>query len=257
MIELVDTHVHFHFPDYDSDRDEVIHHAQEAGVRYFVNVGTNLETSEKSLELAKRRPEFFATAGVHPHDAKDASEDELKAIRKLIDEKRMVAIGEVGLDFFRNLSPEDIQIKIFERFLQMHVDTGKPLVIHCRDAYAKMAEVLKHFRQGAFQGVMHCFSSDKETMFRFLDLGFHISFAGPLTYKKNDVLREACRTCPKESLLLETDAPFLPPESFRGKRNESSYLVHTAEMAAKTRVVPLEELCEQTTRNAIRLFGLC
>ena len=257
MIELVDTHVHFHFPDFDQDRDETIARARQEGVRYFLNVGTDPESSLKSLDLAKTHSNFFATAGIHPHDAKDATSQDMKSIQKMLSEKKMVAIGEVGLDFYRHLSPEDIQIKVFEQFLQMHQETGKPLVIHCRDAYERMLEVLKHFKREAYQGVMHCYSSTKEMMFRFLDLGFHISFAGPLTYKKNDPLREACRACPKDMLLLETDAPFLPPENFRGKRNESSYLIHTAKKAAETRAVTLDDLCIDTTHNAVKLFHLC
>lgn len=257
MIELVDTHVHFHFPDFDEEREGIIDVAREEGVRYFINVGTDLETSRKSLELAKLYGDFFATAGIHPHDAKDSTETGLKKIQELLLEERMVGIGEVGLDFYRHHSPEEIQIKVFEQFLQIQKEIGKPLVIHCRDAYEKMLEVLKHFKQDSYQGVMHCYSSTKDVMFRFLDLGFHISFAGPLTYKKNDALREACKACPKDRLLFETDAPFLPPENFRGKRNESSYIVHTAKKAAEIRGMPLEELCFQTTQNARALFKLC
>lgn len=256
MVSWVDTHVHWYFPDFQEDLETCLKQAQAAGVQRFINVGTDIETSRASLKLAEQYPFIWASAGVHPHDAEKATPEELKQIAELLNHPRMVAIGEVGLDFFRQHSGREAQLQIFEHFLTLQTQIKKPLIIHCRDAYEEMLEVLKSFGQKTYSGVMHCFSSNARIMEKFVDFGFHISFAGPLTYKKNDELREACRLCPEERLLLETDAPFLPPEGYRGKRNESSYMAITASTAAEVRKVSLEALSDQTTRNACQLFKL-
>lgn len=254
-MSFVDTHVHLHFPDYKEDQAGVIDRARQAGVEYFVNVGTDVSSSRASLELAQSHPFIYASAGVHPHDVKDADEDVLSEIEEILKHPRVVAIGEVGLDFYRDLSPRDKQEEVFSRFIKLHQKIKKPLIVHCRDAYKEMAAMIK--AQGPATGVMHCFSSDAAFMKEFVDLGFYISFAGPLTYKKNDILREACRLCPQDRLLLETDAPFLPPQSMRGKRNETAYMLETAAVAAELHGVSVEKIGEITTANAKRLFGLC
>ncbi len=254
---FVDTHVHLHFPDFDSDRAEVMKRAQSAGADCFINVGTDLESSKASIQLAEAHSNVYATVGVHPHDAKDATPQSLKAITELARHPRVVAIGEVGLDYFRDHSPRETQKEIFRFFLKLHREVGKALVIHCRDAYQDLADFLITEMKPPFRGVMHCFSSDTDTMKRFLDLGFYISFAGPLTYKKNDGLRDACRTCPLDRLLLETDAPFLPPQSLRGKRNESAFLLETAKVASDLLGITLKTLGERTRANAETLFRLC
>lgn len=257
MTGFIDTHSHFHFPDFDEDRQEVIRRAQDSGVCAFINVGTDIASSKASCELAETYDFIWASAGVHPHDAKAADSQTFAEIEKMLEHPRMVAIGEVGLDFFRDHSPQDVQIEVFRRFRDMHIKTGKPLIIHCRDAYEKLIEVLSENGKTDYLGVIHCFSSGPETMQKLVALGFHISFAGPLTYKKNDELRRACSLCPKERLLLETDAPFLPPQSMRGKRNESGYLVETARIMAELHQLSLDELASLTTQNAQELFGLC
>lgn len=253
---FVDSHVHLHFPDFDTDRSDVIERAREAGIHSFINIGTDAEGSRQSLDLAKTYPFIWATAGIHPHDAHLATEEDFTRIQKILDDPRTMAIGEVGLDFFRGHSPRERQSAVFRRFLAMHRRIQKPLVIHCRDAYREMEEILKHDLKPPLHGVMHCFSSDKETMFRFLDLGFYISFAGPLTYKKNDSLREACTACPSDRMLFETDAPFLPPQSIRGKRNESMNLLETAGTASRLHGVSMEQMGEITSANSRRLFKI-
>lgn len=252
---FTDTHVHFHFEDFESDREEAIQRARDAGVRLFINVGTDETSSRLSIELARRYPDFFAAAGIHPHDAKDAAPEKLRLFEDLLKEEKVVGIGEVGLDFYRDHSPHDVQKEVLLFFIAKHFETGKPLIIHCRDAYPELIEILK--KQGSrYTGIIHCFSSDAEIMAELTGLGFCISFAGPLTYKKNDVLREACRQCPSDRLLLETDAPFLPPQSKRGKRNESSYLLETAQTAAEVRGITMRDLAMLTTANARRVFNL-
>ncbi len=255
-MSFVDTHVHLHFPDYKDDREAVIERSRESGVEFFINVGTDVKSSEESVKLAHQHPFVYASAGIHPHDAGEAHDEDFPAIERLLHESKVVAIGEVGLDFFRNLSPPEAQKKVLNRFFDLHRKTKKPLILHIREAHREMKEQIRSELGSSGKGVLHCFSSDKETMKEFLDLGFYISFAGPLTYKKNDALREAFGACPADRLLLETDAPFLPPQSKRGKRNESSYLLETAEIGAGIRKTSLEELGRITTENAKRLFSL-
>ena len=250
-----DTHVHFDFPEYDQDRSQTIESARQAGVGLFINVGTDVEGSKKSLQLAEQYPDFYASAGIHPHDAQHADAKRLQEIETILQHPRMVAIGEVGLDFFREHSPREKQIEVFRHFLKLHHKIKKPMIIHCRDAYSEMMQVLQE--EKVKQGIMHCFSSDRDTLEEFVEMGFYISFAGPLTYKKNDALREACRACPRDRLLLETDAPFLPPQSQRGKRNESAFLLETARMAAGLQGISMEELGRMTTANAKAVLRLC
>jgi TatD DNase family protein len=253
---FVDTHVHLHFPEYDSDRPAVIERSRKAGVELFINVGTDVESSEASVKLAHQYEFVYATAGIHPHDAKDAHEEDFEEIERLLHHSKVVAIGEVGLDFFRNLSPAQVQRKVLSQFFELYRKTRKPLILHIRDAHREMKEQVLAELTPPVEGLLHCFSADKETMKAFLDLGFYISFAGPLTYKKNDTLREAFQACPSDRLLFETDAPFLPPQTKRGERNESSYLLETARLGAELRKMTLEELGRSTTENAKRLFRL-
>ncbi len=254
---FVDTHVHLHFPEYDQDREAVIERSREAGVDFFVNIGTDIESSRASIDLAQKYEFIWASAGIHPHDVKDADASSLQKIEELLKHPRIVAIGEVGLDFFRDHSPREKQKEVLREFIRLHLKIQKPLVIHCRDAYEDLIVILKEEMKPPFQGVMHCYSSDKEMLKQLVDLGLYISFAGPLTYKKNDALREACKACPRDRLLFETDAPFLPPQSRRGQRNESSYLLETAQAAASLHKMTLAELGEVTTASAKTLFGLC
>lgn len=256
MTTFVDTHVHLHFPDYDTDREAVIERSRASGVELFINIGTDLKSSEASLELARRHEDVYSTCGTHPHDTKEFHEEDFQAFERLLREPKVVAIGEVGLDFFRDHSPHDTQRKVLSRFFELHRKTRKPLVLHCREAYREMKEQIQAELSPPVEGIMHCFSSDKETMKEFLDLGCYISFAAPLTYKKNDTLREAFRVCPLDRLLLETDAPFLPPQSQRGKRNESGFLLETARLGAELKKISVEELGRATTENAKKIFHL-
>ncbi len=254
---LVDTHAHWHFPDFNSDRNQAFSRAQENGIQYFINVGTDLMTSRLCVELAEKFPFIFASVGFHPHDAERMTTQDFLELEKLATHPRVKAIGEVGLDFFRNLSPREVQEKVLGLFLDLHWKTGKPLILHTRDAYPEMADMLRRHQNGQYRGVMHCYSSDAKGMEPFLELGFYISFAGPLTYKKNHALREACKLCPPDRVLVETDAPYLPPEPYRGKRNESAFLIETAKVAAGLHGLSLDEFACLTTDNAKRLFAIC
>lgn len=253
---FVDTHIHLHFPEYESDLGEVMIRAREAGVDTFLNVGTDVESSRRSLELADAHSNIFASAGLHPHDAKNGNPEAYAEFEKLLTHPRMVAVGEVGLDFFRDHSPQDKQREVLREFIRMARRLNKPLIVHCRDAYEALVSLLEEEGGAPYQGVIHCFSSDVFWMRKLVELGFYISFAGPLTYKKNDTLREACAACPVDRILLETDAPFLPPQSIRGKRNEPCYLMETARVAAEVQGVSLDSMEVRTTLNARRLFRL-
>jgi TatD DNase family protein len=251
---FADTHVHFHFPDFEEDRDAAIDAARKAGIELFVNVGTNVDSSRKSLEFAEKYPDFYAAAGIHPNDAITATPESMREIEELLKHPRMLAIGEIGLDYYRDHSPKDVQKKVLENFLALHKRINKPLIIHCRDAYDDLLEIFRS--EKISRGIMHCFSSDRPTMEKFVEQGFYISFAGPLTYKKNDALREACKACPLDRLLFETDAPFLPPQSKRGKRNETLYMMETFQTGADLHNLPLQEIGKRTTENARRALGI-
>lgn len=253
---LVDTHVHLHFPQYETDRDEVVRRAIQGGVGCFINIGTDLEDSKKAIAVAEAYPEVYAAVGYHPHESKHAASAELAELEKFLGHPKVVAIGEVGLDYFHDHSPREIQRELLSTFLRWHQKYQKPLILHCRDAYDDLMRLLNETVASPCRGVLHCFSSDAATMKKFLDLGFYVAFGGALTYKKNEALREACKACPGDRLLLETDGPYLAPQSKRGERNEPLYMVETAEFAAELRGMDREELARLTTSNARRLFSL-
>ena len=253
-MSLFDTHCHLYYKDFDTDRSEMFARADSAGVKYFLNVGVNAKISKICLEYAEKYPNVYASAGVHPTEAHLATETDFSEIEKLLQHPRVLAIGEVGLDFYHKDSPQEIQEKVFIRFLEIQKRIKKPLIIHSRDCFDRLLEILKNFGGAPYQGVFHCFTGDRAVMKQCLDLGFHISFSGILTYKKNDELRAACAECPADRVLVETDCPYLPPQSMRGKRNEPALMVETAQAAAKAQNVNFEIFSRQSTENALKLF---
>lgn len=252
--ELFDTHAHLHFSGFDDDRAAVLARARDAGVRRMVTIGTDAETTRTAIALAEREADVWATAGVHPHDAAESDEAALTDVERLAAEPRVVAIGEIGLDFFRNLSPPETQERVLRRFVALARRLRKPVVVHCRDAHAETLTILGEERAADVGGIMHCFSGDVEIARRCLDLGLLISLAGPVTYPNARALPEVARFGPVDRLVLETDCPFLPPQGYRGKRNEPAYLVLTAARVAELRGEPLDDLARRTTDNARRLF---
>lgn len=254
--DLFDTHAHLHFPDYGADLDAVLARARAAGVGGMVTVGTDVATTQAALVLAAREPGVWASAGIHPHDALGADEPALAEIERLAGHPRAVAVGETGLDFFRNLSPPDVQERVFWRQLEIARRVGKPVIIHCRDAHARAVAILAEARLGELGGVMHCFSGDVEVARQCLDLGLALSLAGPVTYKNARALPEVARFVPADRLVIETDCPFLPPEGYRGQRNEPAYLAVTASRVAALRGEPIETLAMRATANARALFRL-
>ncbi len=254
-MNLIDTHCHLHFSDYDEDRDEVIRRSIEKGVVGFVEIGTTLDDSKCALDLARKHPEIFAAIGVHPTESHRIQPDDFAQFENLLKSPKVVGLGEIGLDYYHKDSPKETQQEVLTKFLDIYKRGGKPLVVHCREAYDDLFEILKSNGQ-AYRGTIHCYSSDAKNMRKFLDLGFHISFGGAITYKKSDVLREACAECPMDRILLETDAPYLAPQSVRGKRNESFYVAEAAALIAKLHSTTIEEVARMTTQNAKTLFGI-
>ncbi|MCM8775572.1 MAG: TatD family hydrolase [Candidatus Omnitrophica bacterium] len=255
-MKLIDTHAHLHFQDFDQDRDEVIRRAREAGMELFITVGSDVVDSEAARKLSEKYDCIFSTVGIHPHDAVHVDESVLQTIQDLLGSPRVIAIGEVGLDFYRDLSPRQVQEDVLRKFFAIHREIKKPLVLHCRDAYDQLIHMIEEELRPPCSGIIHCFSSDRQTLMRLVDLGFYIAFGGALTYKTNDKLREACQACPPDRLLLETDAPYLPPQSKRGRRNEPGWLVETAEKMAELHGLDLERIAEVTTRNAKAVLQL-
>ena len=252
---LIDSHAHLDFSQFKHDRDTVIGRALDAGVSKIINVGTDLASSERSLALARRCPAIYAAVGIHPHDAKTLTPKTLKRLSKLAANDKVVAIGEVGLDFYRDLSPRDQQRVAFRQQIRLAIELGMPVVVHDRDAHAEVLRILREEEAHRVGGVLHCFSGDLRMAREGLEMGFLISFAGPITYggdKKNLITGEI----PMEHILVETDCPFLTPVPHRGKRNEPAFVRYVAEKIAEIRGITFDEVAEATSRNAVELFGL-
>ncbi|NEW09608.1 TatD family hydrolase [Paenibacillus sp. SYP-B3998] len=253
---LTDSHTHLNAEQFNEDREEVIQRALAAGVTRIVNVGFNRETIPSSIALAEQYDFIYSTVGWHPVDAKDMEPGDLEWIEELCKHEKVVAIGEIGLDYYWDTSPKDVQDRVFREQIRLARKLGMPIVIHNRDAHQDILQVLKEEKAAEVGGIMHCFSGSWETAKQCLDMNFHISFGGPVTFKNAKQPKEVLAQVPLDRLLIETDAPYLTPHPFRGKRNETSYVRLVAETAAEIRGMTLEEIAEITTNNAIRLLGL-
>lgn len=255
---LIDSHTHIQGMEFAADVTRVVRQAQEAGVEKILVVGGagDLSSNDAALELAKSFSGLFATVGMHPHDAKGVSENDFQRLKELTRSPKVVAIGETGLDFYYDHSPREIQIELFCRFIQMARETRLPLVVHNRQANWEVAELLRREGKGDIQGVIHCFTGDYQAAREFLDLGFYLSFTGIITFKNADSLRGVVRKLPLDSILVETDSPYLTPAPHRGKRNEPAFVRLVAEAMSQIKGVMLEEVAQATSQNACRLFSL-
>jgi len=251
---LIDSHAHLEMPEFRKDLNEVLKRAKDSGVEYIFTVGTEKKDWRRALEIAQSHPSVYAILGVHPHNAKEIDEETYPTLKKLCQNEKVRAYGEIGLDFFRNHSPRDIQLKRFREQIGLAKDLKLPLVIHDRDAHQETLEILKTEKAGEHGGIIHCFSGDETMANACIEMGFYISIPGSITYKNADPFQEMIKKLPLESLLVETDAPFLTPVPFRGKRNEPSYVKYTAEKLAEIKRVPFEKVAEITTQNALKVF---
>lgn len=253
---LVDTHAHLDIEEFDGDRGDVIRRAQEQGVGIIVNASFDLASSERSVTLAGEYEFIYALVGVHPHDAGDVPEDYLARLEELARGPGVVAVGEIGLDYYRDLSPRSVQQKVFREQLALAKELDLPVVIHDRDAHGDLLDILKKDGLGKRGGVMHCYSGSWEMAKVCLAMGFYISIAGPVTFPNAAKLKEVAFKVPPDRILIETDCPYLAPQAKRGKRNEPSYVRYVAEEIASLRGVSLEQLGRAVTANARTIFGI-
>lgn len=251
---LVDTHCHLDFPEFAADRDEVIKRAREGGIDCIINIGSSLEGSTRSLELAAAYEFIYATVGIHPHQADKVTAQQETTIKELARKEKVVGIGETGLDYYRNFSKVENQKRLFLFLITLAKELGLPLVIHSRQAEEDTLRILRE--TGPSKAVVHCFSGGESFLKECLDLGFFISFTCNLTYKKAENLRKLVESLPLERLLLETDAPYLPPEDYRGERNEPIHLKELSEELARIKNIDCTEIARITTQNAKGFFGL-
>ncbi|MFP4978577.1 TatD family hydrolase [Paenibacillus sp. CN-4] len=253
---LFDTHTHLDAPQFDEDREEVINRAFEAGVNKMINVGFNRETIPSTMRLAESYANIYAAVGWHPQDAVTMEDGDLDWIASLCAHPKVVAIGEIGLDYYWDTSPKDIQQRVFRQQIGLARELKMPIVIHNRDAHEDVVKILREEKAQEVGGVMHSFSGSWETAKMCLDLGFHLSFGGPVTFKNAKQPKEVLAKTPMDRLLIETDAPYLTPHPFRGKRNESAHVKLVAEAAAEIKGLNWEELAEITYTNALERFGI-
>ncbi|MEL7562067.1 TatD family hydrolase [Dehalogenimonas sp. 4OHTPN] len=258
-LDLIDSHAHLDLPDFAPDFDDVLKRAANAGVNTLITIGIDIPSNKKAVELAAVYDHVYATVGIHPCDSASATAEALSELADLAISPKVVAIGETGLDFYHKPYSEANQLNTLVYQLDLAVQTGKPIVIHSRQADATIAPLLVDWANGHPshpKGVIHCFGGNIEMADRYIKAGFYISLGGYVTYPSSRKTYDVYRYIPGERLLLETDCPFLPPQGKRGERNEPSYLVQTAQALADIREIPVEELARATARNVRRLFGL-
>jgi TatD DNase family protein len=251
----IDSHAHLEMKEFDGDREAVIARATAAGLTAIITVGTTIPDCKKAVELARLHPPVYAAVGIHPHEVKGIDAGTYDALRVLAQQEKVVAIGEIGLDFFYDHSPREVQLRRFAEQLDLALELDLPVIIHDREAHAETLRILQQHR-GRLRGVLHCFSGDAAMARECLEMGFYLSVAGPVTYKKAEQLRAVVREIPLERLLVETDCPYLAPQPWRGKRNEPAYVMETARCLAGIRGVAAGEMEWLTEENARRLFGL-
>jgi TatD DNase family protein len=248
-VKLVDSHCHLDDPKFDPDREDTIHRALAAGVETMMAIGTGQGPPdlEAGLRLAERHPFIYATVGVHPHDASKATGETFETLERLAAHSKVLAIGEIGLDYHYDFSPRDVQRAVFTRQLEIAAAAAKPIVIHTREAWEDTLALLGERWSGS--GIMHCFTGGEREAEQALALGFHLSFGGVLTFPKADSVRQAARMTPPDRLLVETDCPYLAPSPHRGKRNEPAFLTETVRRLAEVRGQSAEEIAALTTAN--------
>ncbi|WP_186575696.1 TatD family hydrolase [Aquibacillus kalidii] len=253
---LFDTHVHLNVSQFDEDREEVMRRAKEAGVEYMVIVGFDHETIPKAIKIAEENPSIYAAVGWHPVDAIDMTEKELTWLEELTDHPKVVALGEMGLDYHWDKSPKDVQKDVFRKQIRLARKVNMPIIVHNREATEDIIQILQEENAAEIGGIMHCYNDSVEYVQACLDMNFYISLGGPVTFKNATLPKEVAKVVPIDRLLIETDCPFLAPHPNRGKRNEPAYVSLVAEKIAELRGISIEELSQKTTENALRFFRI-
>ncbi len=252
---LVDTHAHYTIDAFEADLEAVLDRAQQAGIGAIINVGTDVASSEQVVEQSRKFNLLYTACGIHPHEASNAEEKDWDRLYTLIQFEKNIAVGEIGLDYYYDFSPKDIQIAFFEKQLRLAKALNMPVIVHSRNAMRDTLDVIDSVSEEEWKGVFHCFGGNKEDVVHVLKRGFHISFTGVMTFK-NFKETDAVLAVPLDKLLLETDAPFMTPVPYRGKRNESMYIPLLRDYLADLHSVPAKQIEETTTANAKALFGL-
>ncbi len=252
---FIDSHAHIQLDRFDSDRSVVIERAKNSQVSIILVVGFDISTSHLAVELADRYDHIYATVGLHPHDAKRFTPQTLREIALLAEHPKVVALGEMGLDYHRNLSPKSVQKRVFEEQLDLATQLDLPIVVHNRNAFDDILSILENHSQ-LTGGVLHCFSENTKSMDRVIDVGFHIGIGGPITYKKSQDLKQVVKVMPADSFLIETDCPWLAPQLRRGKRNEPAYITEIATKIAELRQVTIESVGQTSSQNFRKLFSI-
>ncbi len=269
MTGIIDTHCHLHRQEFDGDREQIIARAREAGVVALLDPATDLSSNRAVVALAQEHSDVYAAIGIHPHDAEHLTPAAFEELSALAVSPKVVAIGEIGLDYYRNLSPRDIQQQALRKLLGLARSLNLPVILHCRgegasntssgeglEAYEDLFNILKECLTPPYRGLLHCFAGDLAVANEAVESGLFLSFAGNLTFTKAEALRAVARVVPMDRVVLETDAPFLSPQAYRGKRNEPAYLMELIRVWSEVRNLPMEEVARMTTANAARLFGI-
>lgn len=254
VAKLIDSHAHLDGSQFDEDREELVEKLSEAGVEIVINPGANMESSRKIVELVEAYDIIYGAVGVHPHDTVDMVDSDIDELRELAKRDKIVAIGEIGLDYYYDHSPREVQKQRFREQIVLAKELDLPIIVHERDAAQDVFDIISSEADGKLRGVIHCYSGSVEMAKEYIKLGFYISFAGPVTFKNAKKPKEVATEIPLEHLLVETDSPYMAPVPYRGKRNDPSYVRYIAETIAELKGISYEQVAEQTNRNAKQLF---
>ena len=254
-MKLFDTHAHLDDERFDEDREQIIEQIKQDGISLIVNPGADMKSSRAAIKLAEKYDFIYAAVGIHPHDVKDITEADLIELEQMAKHEKVVAIGEIGLDYYYDNSPRELQMEYFIKQIELANKLSLPIIIHSRDASMETYEILKEHKKD-IGCVLHCFSQSLEMAELYLKIGCHLSFAGPLTFKKSSKLKEVARNIPLDKIFIETDSPYLTPEPYRGRRNDPSKVRYVAEELSKLRAISVDKIAETTMNNAIEFFDI-